>query len=190
MADQRVDELAAQEAIRAFLRAVGAPLDDAEVSKAPELVADAWCHDLLGGYQLHPAQILSQTTESEAPGMVVLRKLPMSTMCPHHLMPSTGFADIGYLPDKRVVGFGALEKLGRCFSKRLALQEDIADNIANALVDHLGAKGAGCRIVMEPTCLTARGERAHASARVSVCAWRGSMLASETQQLAFLRSDD
>ncbi len=187
--DLMANEKAAQEAIRAFLEAVGAPLDDPEVSKAPELVADAWCHDLLSGYAMDSRAILAETTDSDAPGMVVLRHLPISTICPHHLMPSTGYADIGYMPSKRVVGFGALEKLTRCYSKRLALQEDIADNIARALIEHLGAKGAGCRIVMEPTCLTARKERAHSSARVSVCAWHGTLKDSEAQQLEFLRTE-
>lgn len=189
MAGRQIDEDAAKVAIQAFLEAVGAPLDDPEVRKAPELVAEAWCHDLLDGYAMNPAEILRETTASNAPGMVVLRQLPLSTICPHHLMPSTGYADIGYLPSKRVVGFGALEKLAHCYSKRLALQEDIANNIALALVEHLGAKGAGCRIVMEPTCLSARKERAHSSARVSVCAWHGSLKSSEAQQLEFLKAE-
>ena len=89
-------------------------------------------------------------------------------------MPATGHVHVGYLPADAVVGLGAIARLVDCFSKRLSLQEDLAKSVAGALVDVLGARGAGCVVDLSPTCLTARGERRH-DARAVTTFWAGTM---------------
>jgi GTP cyclohydrolase I len=80
------------------------------------------------------------------------------------LLPATGVLHIGYLPGERIVGFGALSRLAHAYARRLILQETLCECIAQALVTHLGARGAGCVADLRPLCLTARGDRpSHAS---------------------------
>jgi GTP cyclohydrolase I len=156
------DKAAAGKHLEAFLRAVGAPVDaDPELRGTGARVADAWVDELLAGYAADPARILAEGTESTSKGLVILAGVPATTMCPHHLLPASGTVHVGYWPGPRVVGFGAIARLVECYTRRLALQEDIARTIADALVVHLGAEAAGVVVDLVPSCLTARGERPH-----------------------------
>lgn len=159
-----VDLAAASAAIQAFLRALGHPPEsDPELSETGRLVASAFHHELLSGYRQNPAEILAQSMPTQSSALVVVRGIDVTCICPHHLLPSTGAVHIGYLPNARIVGFGALAQLAHCFSRRLTLQETLCERIANALVEYLGAIGAGCIADLAPACLTCRGERpAHA----------------------------
>jgi GTP cyclohydrolase I len=74
---------------------------------------------------------------------------------------------VGYWPGDALVGLGAIARLVDCFSRRLALQEDLGQQIADALVVHLGARGAGAVVDLAPACMTARGERRHGSRAVT-----------------------
>lgn len=176
-----VDHDAAARHLEAFLRALGAPVDtDAELRGTGARVAKAWADELLAGYADDPRTILADATASSADGLVVIAGVPATTMCPHHLLPATGTVDVGYWPGDKVVGFGAIARLVACQTRRLALQEDIARGIANALVTHLGARGAGVLVDLEPACLTIRGERAHgaravATAFAGACASEGAL---------------
>jgi GTP cyclohydrolase I len=137
-------------------------------------VAEAFANDLLRGYRDDPAAILAEATASDAPGLVVLTGIAAATTCPHHLMPATGVVHVAYLPGGRVVGLGALARIVDCFSRRLALQEDLGRSIARALITHLGARGAAAIVDLAPTCLTARGERRHGARAITV-AYEGEM---------------
>lgn len=165
----------AARAVEEMLEALGAPVgEDPELVGTGRRVAEAFAEDLLAGYRMDPAEILSAATATEAPGLVILRDLPITTTCPHHLMPAGGVAHVGYLPGGRVAGFGSIGRLVDCFARRLALQEDLGQNVADALTRHLGARGAGCVLTLAPSCLTARGGRRH-GARAITYAWSGEM---------------
>lgn len=153
---------AARRAIRAFLEAMGAPVGvDPELEGTPERVVDAWARDFLSGYAMDPARLLAEATQSSSPAVVVLRGIEATTMCPHHLLPASGLVHVGYWPGAKVAGFGSIAALVDGYTRRLALQEDIARNVAGALVEHLGARAAACMVDLVPTCATARGERRH-----------------------------
>ncbi len=162
-------------AIDDFLRALGLPLDaDPELRMTGTRVADAFATELLGGYQMDAAEILSETMPTENAGLVVMSDIPATTVCPHHLMPAPGVVHLAYVPNRRVAGFGALARLVHCFSRRLVMQETLTQHIADAMVAHLGATGAGCIVSMVPTCLTSRGNRC-TTARASATAYAGTM---------------
>jgi GTP cyclohydrolase I len=157
-----------------FLRVVGAPVDDPELASTGRRVAEAYAHDLLSGYREDPAAILADSTASNAPGLVIVRGVATSTMCPHHLMPATGQVHVAYLPSDRVVGLGALARLVDCYARRLVLQEDLGRSIARSLMQDLGARGAAAIVDLSPTCLTSRGDRRH-GARAITMAYEGAI---------------
>lgn len=168
-----VDRARAARAIETFLEAIGAPVGtDPELAETGARVADAYADDLLAGYAMDPAAILADATASSAEGLVVLKRVPATTMCPHHLLPATGVVHVGYWPRGRVVGLGALGQLVECYTRRLALQEDIGEAIASALVAHLGARGAGAIVDLAPSCVTVRGGKRH-GARAVTAAFAG-----------------
>jgi GTP cyclohydrolase I len=151
----------AAEAIGAFLDAVlpqGARAA-ADLAGTPARVADAWLEDLVDGYGQDPAAVLADVMPARGRDLVAVTGIDYHSMCPHHLLPSRGVAHVAYLPGGRVVGFGQIARLVDCFAHRLVLQEDLARQVAEALVDHLGARGAACVLDAEQACLSVRGER-------------------------------
>jgi len=107
------------------------------------------------------------------------------SVCPHHLLPSRGVAHVAYVPGGRVVGFGALVKLVDALAHRLVLEEDLAREIADALVRHLGARGAACLLDAEQLCMTVRGEK-RAGARAHAEAWSGVLAKDGSLRRRFL----
>src|SRR5262249_11703207 len=105
---------------------------------------------------------------------VVVDDLAVVTVCPHHLLVAEGRATVAYVPGKRVVGFGTLARLVDVYSRRLTLQESIAPAIADALVEHAGARGVCVRLVLNHACLRARGPVQSNARAISICA-RGSL---------------
>jgi GTP cyclohydrolase IA len=168
-------------AVGRFLDALGLPEEvrrSADLAGTPERVAEAWIGDLLDGYRRDPAEVLAEAMESTARELVVLTGVEFHSMCPHHLLPSRGLAHVAYLPGGRLVGFGQLARLVDALAHRLVLQEDLARGVAAALMEHLGARGAGCVLEAEHLCLSARGERqvgarAHAEAFAGALAREG-----------------
>jgi GTP cyclohydrolase I len=182
----RADLAAAARAIDAFLRALGhAPETDPELAATGQLVAASFHEELLAGYRMNPAEILAKSMPTQSRAMVVVRSIDVVCICPHHLLPSTGVVHVGYLPNGRLVGFGALAQLARCYASRLTLQETLCERVANALVEQLDAAAAGCIAELSPACLTCRGERP-AQARVVSFATAGRMQSDAALRAEFL----
>ncbi len=187
MTTRSVDLPRAARAIHDFLEAVGAPdsASDPELKDTGNRVAQCFHDELLAGYRESPAAILADALPATAQDPVIVRDIQTSTLCPHHLMPAMGYVHLAYLPNTTIVGFGALVKLVHCFAKRLILQETLTQNIAEALITHLNAHGAGCVIHMQPTCLTARGPHSH-QAKVTTISFQGEFKSNQALQRVLL----
>lgn len=153
------DHAAAARAMRDFISALGLPEEQPELEGTPERVARAYIDELLDGYRLDPAQLLTEALPSSGHDLVAVRGLHFASVCPHHLLPSVGVAAVAYLPGGRIVGLGVLSRLLDAFAHRLVLQETLGQQVADALVAHLGARAAGVVLDASHSCLTARGER-------------------------------
>ena len=140
------------------------------MKQTPVRVTSAWADEFLSGYGQTAAGALadrfpvSQKSERE---LVVVTNLHFRSMCPHHLMPYSGSAHLAYVPGKEVVGFGRLSALIDVFAHRLVLQEELARQIAQALMEELGTQGAACLIRAEQTCFRLRGEEQHGAVTYS-----------------------
>jgi GTP cyclohydrolase IA len=181
-----VDRRAAARAIEDFLRALGHE-PEGDLQGTGERVADAWADDLLEGESIDAGAVLREGA-IEMPGssgLVVLRDLAVTTMCPHHLLPALGTALVAYQPEDRVAGIGTLALVVDALSRRLTLQERIGADVVELLTGELGARGALCRLVLTHSCLVARGER-KTGALVETIAVAGTFAhASPDRDLAF-----
>jgi GTP cyclohydrolase I len=155
-----VDRRAAARAIEDFVRALGY-VPEGDLEGTGERVADAWADDLLEGASIDAAAVLREgSMEAVAgSGLVVVRDLAVTTMCPHHLLPAFGTGLLAYLPGHRLAGIGTLAHVVDALSRRLTLQERIGADVVALLVSELGARGALCKLALTHTCLVARGER-------------------------------
>jgi GTP cyclohydrolase I len=177
-----------EDAVRAFLKSLGRDPDAPELSGTPATVARAWRERLLDGYGRDPASALGSgyPVSPESQDLVVVRGLDVNGVCPHHLLPWRGTAAIGYLPAGRVVGFSRLGQLLEVFAHRLELQEKVARDVAQALVQHLGAAGAACFIDAEHLCMAVAGDGAQ-HARAAVEAFAGRFLEDASLRERFAR---
>jgi GTP cyclohydrolase IA len=165
----------AADATARFLDALGLPPEvrgAADLEDTPRRVAEAWLEDLVDGYGRDPAAILADGLASAGRDLVAVTGIDYHSVCPHHLLPSRGVAHVGYVPGGKVVGFGQIVKLVDALAHRLVLEEDLARDIADALVRHLGARGAACVLEAEQLCMTVRGEK-RSRARAHAEAWAG-----------------
>ena len=175
MADGARPALTASEAIDAFLRALGHdPSKEHALRGTGARVATLFADQLLDGRRIDPASLCRDSIPvgSGAP-MVVLRHVATHVVCPHHLMPALGYADLAYFPGDRVLGLGALGELVDACAHRLVLQEDASCDVARALVDHLGARGAACAMTLRHGCLTHHPPKKR-GAKVTTLAFAGS----------------
>jgi len=179
---------AAARAVGRFLEAVGVPRAvraRADVTGTPERVAQAFLEDLLDGYRNDPARVLAESMPAASGDLVAVTGIDFHAVCPHHLLPYRGVAHVAYLPGRRVVGFGQVARLVDALAHRLVIEEDLAREVAQALVRHLGARGAACVLDAEQLCLTVRGERRR-GARAHVQCFAGSMRRDARLQRRFL----
>lgn len=183
-----IDRRAAAQAIEDFLRALGhAP--EGELAGTGERVADAWADDLLEGEAIDAAALLREGAldlDAHGSGLVLVRDLAVTTMCPHHLLPAHGTATVAYMPGARIAGIGTIAHVVDVLAHRLTLQERISDNVVALLVHELGARGALCRLALTHSCLIARGERKTGSIVETIAVAGTFAVASPDRDLAFL----
>jgi GTP cyclohydrolase I len=175
------DRQAAARAIEAFLRAIGRdPEHDPSLVGTGARVADTYIDELCDGYAVDVPALLGANVIEGSSELVSVRDIAVTTMCPHHLLPGEGHATVAFAPGAGggLVGIGAIGTLVDAFAHRLTLQETIGEEVADALMTHLKAKWAGCRLTMSHACMCARGERRQGT-RVESVALRGALTDAE-----------
>jgi GTP cyclohydrolase I len=157
-----VDRPAAEQAILAFLRALGRdPALEPELQGTPARVVAAYVDELCNGYGTEPSAVVRPHVVEGSTAIVVLRDIPVTTMCPHHLMPASGLGTVAFAPHRKLVGLGVMATLLDVCAHRLILQEEIGERVVAALAEELGAHWVACRLVLSHGCVSARGERKH-----------------------------
>jgi GTP cyclohydrolase I len=151
-----VDRPRIERAVREILIAIGDDPDREGVLGTPERVADAYAY-LFAGLGEDPTRHLELGFMESARDTVLVRDIPLASLCEHHLLPFTGRAHVGYVPNGRVVGLSKLARLVEGYARRPQLQERLTAQIADALYQSLGSRGAIVVIEADHTCMTARG---------------------------------
>ena len=178
-----VDKEKVEQAVRLLLEGIGEDTAREGLVDTPARVARMY-EELFGGLDEDVTQHLQKTFRAESNDMVLEKDIPLYSMCEHHLMPFYGKAHVAYVPDGRVVG---LSKLARCvevFARRPQIQEQLTAQIADALMQKLGAKGAMVMIEAEHMCMTMRGVKKPGSKTVTVVT-RGIFEGNDSLQSAF-----
>jgi len=141
------------------------PLRDG-LLKTPQRVVKSWA-ELYGGYKLKPEDVLTVFEKGSYDQIVLLKDIEFYSTCEHHMLPFSGMAHIGYLPGDKVVGISKLARLLEIYARRLQIQERIGEQVTIAIMEHLGARGAGCVIEAKHSCIMCRGVQKQNSVMVT-----------------------
>jgi len=155
-----VDEQRVKAAIAELLSAIGEDVSRDGLLETPRRVAEMYT-ELFSGLDTDPARHLRVTFEAGHDEMVLVRDIPFTSLCEHHLVPFMGHAHVAYIPgeDGRITGLSKLARLVEGYARRLQVQERMTVQIADALVTELEPRGALVVIEAEHLCMSMRGVR-------------------------------
>lgn len=159
---RRPSRAEAEAAVRTLIGWAGDDPRREGLRDTPARVARAY-EEWFAGYAQEPAEILERTF-GEVAGydeLVLLRDIPVESVCEHHMAAIRGVAHVAYLPSERVVGISKLARLVDAYGRRLQIQERLTAEIAETL--HRTLRPRGVAVVVEATheCMSSRGVRKH-----------------------------
>lgn len=162
-----------EKAVKEILIAIGEDPEREGLIETPARVARMY-EEVFGGLAEDPKKHI-KTFNTGNDEMVVVRDIPLYSMCEHHLLPFVGKAHIAYIPgDGTVIGLSKLARIVNCFAKRPQLQERLTADIADFLEQNLNPLGVAVVIEAEHLCMTMRGVKA-SGAETCTSALRGIM---------------
>ena len=152
-----VDKARIEALTRELLLAIGEDPEREGLARTPTRVAEAWSF-LTSGYRadmdkLINEAIFTQTTNS----MVIVKNIEVYSLCEHHLLPFYGRCHIGYIPTGKVFGVSKLARLVDMFARRLQLQERLTEQVSQAIMDRIDARGVGVMMEARHLCMMMRG---------------------------------
>ena len=153
-----VDTARIERAVREILAAVGEDPNREGLRETPGRVARMYA-ELFSGLHEDPRIHLRKFFTEQYDEMVLVRDISFNSMCEHHMLPFSGVAHIGYIPNGKVVGLSKLARVVEVVSHRPQVQERMTEDIANLLIEELEVKGVAVVIEATHTCMTIRGVR-------------------------------
>ena len=182
-----VDLEAIKSAVRTILKAVGEDPDRPGLEETPRRVAKMYA-EMFQGLHLDPSRHLQVTFTEDYDELVLVRDIPFTSMCEHHLLPFTGLAHVGYIPQGHVTGLSKLARVVEEVARRPQVQERMTHTIAELIETELKTSGVGVVVQAEHSCMSIRGIKKHGSSTIT-SALRGALktnLSSRSEFLSFV----
>ncbi|POX43724.1 GTP cyclohydrolase I FolE [Streptomyces sp. Ru72] len=158
-----VDLTAAEEAAGQFLKSLGVSTASESLRGTPGRMARAYAEL----FSPRPFDLTTFPNDEGYDELVLARRIPVRSVCEHHLLPFVGTAHVGYLPGRRILGLSKLARVVEHFACRPQVQERLTKQVADWLQTHLEPKGVGVVIEAEHTCMTLRGVQATGSSTMT-----------------------
>ncbi|NEG96655.1 GTP cyclohydrolase I FolE [Bifidobacterium primatium] len=166
------DEEGVRQAVRLYLKSIGEDPDREGLLDTPDRIARA-SREIFAGLQQDPKDVLSARFRVDTEEMVLVRDIELYSVCEHHLLPFHGVAHVGYIPSKEgVTGLSKLARLVEVYARRPQVQERLTQQIADALMEHVDARGVIVVTECEHLCMSMRGIK-KSQARTVTSAVRG-----------------
>jgi len=152
-----IDLVKIENGVRLILEGIGEDAGSQRLKSTPARAAQMFA-EVLSGSHSDPLDFCQALTEEKHDEMVILKDIPLYSMCEHHFLPFAGTASIAYIPKKgRIMGLNTLGYLVDSLARRLQLQERLTKQIADYLVSTLNPLGVMVVIKAEHLCMTMRG---------------------------------
>ena len=153
-----VDTGRIEKAVREILEAIGEDPDRDGLRRTPERVANMYA-EVFAGVEHDADELLTVTFEADHDEMVMVKDIPLYSVCEHHLAPWIGKAHIAYIPneDGRITGLSKLARVAECYARRPQVQERLTTQIAGAINRVLQPRGVLVVVEAEHLCMAMRG---------------------------------
>ncbi|HDZ27592.1 MAG TPA: GTP cyclohydrolase I FolE [Candidatus Aminicenantes bacterium] len=171
--EKNVDLKKIARGVKLILEGVGEEPERPGLKDTPQRVARMFS-EILGGLKENPAKQLQAIQSEKHDEMVLIKNIPLYSMCEHHLLPFAGVAHIAYIPKAgRIVGLSKIARVVDILCRRLQIQERLTKQIADLIMEHLKPLGVMVVIEAEHMCMSMRGPKKPKSSTVT-SALRGS----------------
>jgi GTP cyclohydrolase I len=166
--DRALDVRRAEAAVRELLLAVGEDPQREGLRDTPARVART-LQEMFAGLLIEPGEVLETTFDENHDELVLVKDIPLYSVCEHHLVPWQGVAAVGYIPGPsgRITGLSKLARLVDLYAKRPQLQERLTSQVADAVHERLHAAGVIVVVQAEHLCMAMRGIRKPGSVTVT-----------------------
>ncbi|WP_458700631.1 GTP cyclohydrolase I FolE [Sulfurospirillum sp. 1307] len=173
-----------EEAVKTMLEIIGEDVNREGLIKTPNRVFRSFL-EMTKGYQQDPLSVLNDALfETDNDQMVLVKNIEFYSMCEHHLLPIIGRAHVAYIPNGKVVGLSKIPRMVDIFARRLQIQEQLTEQIADAINEVISPKGVAVVVQARHMCMEMRGVgKTHSATTTS--ALRGSFLRSDTRKEFF-----
>lgn len=163
-----VDQERIAAAVREILFAIGEDPDRDGLLDTPSRVARMYA-EICAGLHQEPSEHLATVFEADHDEMVMVRDIPMYSLCEHHLIPFIGKAHVAYIPNRsgNVIGLSKVARLVDGYAKRPQVQERLTRQVADALEENLQPRGVLVVVEAEHLCMSMRGVRKAGSSTVT-----------------------
>ena len=152
-----MDKKRIENAVREILKAVGENPNRQGLRQTPERVARMY-EEILSGTKLNPEKELEVIFEKEHDEIILLKGIPLYSICEHHMIPFIGRAHVAYIPKgNRITGLSKLARVVDILAKRLQIQEALTTDIADCIMKKLKPKGVMVIVEAEHLCMSMRG---------------------------------
>jgi GTP cyclohydrolase I len=140
-----------------LLKELGEDPEREGLKDTPHRVAESYKF-LTRGYRQNIDEVLNNAYfTAEDNHMVIIKDIELYSLCEHHMLPFIGKCHIGYIPTDKVIGVSKLARVVDMFARRLQIQERLTNQIANVLMEKVGAQGVGVVIEAQHLCMMMRG---------------------------------
>lgn len=163
-----MDRAKIEQAIRMIIQGVGDDPDREGVVDTPRRVADMY-EEIFEGIEADPVEMVTVVKGADHDEMIMVKDIPLYSVCEHHVLPWVGKAHVAYIPneDGRITGLSKVARVVDILSKRLQVQERLTTQIADSLETALEPRGVFVMIEAEHLCMTMRGIKKPGSVTVT-----------------------
>ncbi|NYR09797.1 GTP cyclohydrolase I FolE [Psychrobacter sp. BI730] len=154
------------ESYRQLIGSTGEDLDRPGLLDTPVRAAKAFAHLTKGYHQSIEEVVNDAVFPSTNRELVLVQNIEFYSLCEHHMLPFHGVAHIGYLPDGQVLGLSKFARIVDMFARRLQIQENLSEQIAQTIMDVTGCRGVAVVIDASHMCMMMRGvSKQHSTTR-------------------------
>ncbi len=157
MSNKPIDKQRVAALIRELLKELGEDPEREGLRNTPARTAEAWAF-LTGGYRQTPRKVLNGAVfQAHLNHMIILRDIEIYSLCEHHLLPFYGRCHVGYIAKDKVLGVSKIARIVDCYARRVQIQERLAEQVAQAVMQEAGAEGVGVVMECRHLCMMMRG---------------------------------